>query len=572
MRKSFLAGLTSLIFFLPVVGQEKEFIYTGNPIVRDLYTADPSARVWTIDGKERLYVYPSHDIDPPRGCDLMDKYHVYSTEDMIHWTDHGQILEAADVPWAKPLADNGKFMWAPDCIYRNGKYYFYFPKPKEDPWNDTWHIGIAVSDKPASDFVVLDEPLKGTAVSWKQNNTTVAAPGLIDPCLFIDDDGQIYFYFGGGGHCFGGKLKDNMIEVEGELQEMNGLYNFHEGTWVFKRNGIYYLTYADGNSSGNQLRYAVSNSPLGPWSHKGVYLKPTSCDTSHGSVVEYKGQWWAFYHTADLSGTGLLRSICVDSLFFNNDGSIQTVVQTKDMGTPYQGEWRIVPGTVEAEDFNEGGQGIAYWDNTRGNKYSQYRPHDWVDINLNRRYSIIYVTDTESKEYINYSFEVSESGLYSIDFVIGSVAVGAEEKFYLEFDQKKVLNPEKYTAPYAEIEKAPVVTVSDIELSKGRHTLTFYPMGNMNFDKYTFSKLTGISKTDSRLSVSVFPNPSQGIWRVQSSRAGIIHVSDISGKSIITEKMNDLNHTIDISNYAPGIYILFLQLEDTIYKKKLIKQ
>ena len=257
------------------IGQEKEFIFTGNPIVRDIYTADPSAHVWTIDGKERLFVYPSHDMDPPRGCDLMDKYHVYSTEDMVHWTDHGQILEAADVPWAQPLENNGKFMWAPDCVYKNGKYYFYFPKPKQDPWNDTWHIGIAVSDQPASDFTVLPEPLKGTTVSWVQNGSTVTAPGLIDPCVFIDDDGQVYFYMGGGNQCFGGKLKDNMIEVDGELQAMTdaqgkALPSFHEGTWVFKKDNVYYLTYADNNSSGggNQLRYAISDNPLGPWTHR----------------------------------------------------------------------------------------------------------------------------------------------------------------------------------------------------------------------------------------------------------------------------------------------------------------
>src|SRR5215469_13132616 len=89
----------------------------GNPFVRDIYTADPSAHVWA-DG--RLYVYPSHDIAPPRGCDLMDKYHVYSTDDMVHWVDHGQILEAKDVPWGHPLANNATFMWAPDCAYKNG--------------------------------------------------------------------------------------------------------------------------------------------------------------------------------------------------------------------------------------------------------------------------------------------------------------------------------------------------------------------------------------------------------------------------------------------------------------------
>jgi arabinoxylan arabinofuranohydrolase len=98
-------------------------VHAQNPFVRNIYTADPSAHVWR-DG--RLYVYPSHDIDPPVGCDKMDRYHVFSTDDMVHWKDHGEILNAEQVPWGRK---EGGFMWAPDCAYKNGKYYFYFPHP-----------------------------------------------------------------------------------------------------------------------------------------------------------------------------------------------------------------------------------------------------------------------------------------------------------------------------------------------------------------------------------------------------------------------------------------------------------
>ncbi|MGE5447763.1 MAG: family 43 glycosylhydrolase, partial [Bacteroidales bacterium] len=112
-----------------------------NPIITDIYTADPSAHVWK-DG--RLYLYPSHDVAPPRGCDLMDQYHVYSTDDMVHWTDHGEILRASQVPWGRP---EGGFMWAPDCAFKNGTYYYYFPHPTGagDLWNSTWKIGVATS-------------------------------------------------------------------------------------------------------------------------------------------------------------------------------------------------------------------------------------------------------------------------------------------------------------------------------------------------------------------------------------------------------------------------------------------
>ena len=110
---------------------------------------------------------------------------------------------------------------------------------------------------------------------------------------------------------------------------MTGLSDFHEATWIHKYNGKYYLSYADNNPGANRLRYATSDSPLGPWKYEGIYLEPTTCDTSHGSIVKYKGQWYAFYHTSDFSGQGNLRSVCVDKLFYNPDGTIQVVKQTR---------------------------------------------------------------------------------------------------------------------------------------------------------------------------------------------------------------------------------------------------
>lgn len=298
----------------PVVEKKPSFFDTEhkNPFVTSIYAADPSAHVWA-DG--RLYVYPSHDIDPPRGCDLMDQYHVFSTADMVNWKDEGQILEASQVPWGTP---DGNFMWAPDCAYKNGTYYFYFPHPSGSPWNSTWKIGVATSTKPASDFTV-------------QGYIDGLDP-MIDPCVFVDDDGKAYFYYGGGGVCKGGKLKDNMMEIDGSVQPMQGLVDFHEATWVHKRNGLYYLSYADNHDAGgkhNQMRYAVSKNPLGPWTYKSIYMDPTDSFTDHGSIVEYKGQWYTFYHNSSISHNDWLRSICVDTLGYTEDGSIRKVIQTK---------------------------------------------------------------------------------------------------------------------------------------------------------------------------------------------------------------------------------------------------
>ena len=242
-----------------------------NPFITHMYTADPSAHVWA-DG--RLYVYASHDIDPPRGCDLMDRYHVFSTDDMVNWTDHGEILNSSQVPWGRK---EGGFMWAPDCAYKDGTYYFYFPHPSDTKWNNSWKIGVATSKEPAANF------------------------------------------------------------TDGEMKEMEGLEDFHEATWVHKYNGKYYLSYSDnhdenwndGVKGDNRMRYAISDNPLGPWKSMGIYMEPTDSYTNHGSIVEYKGHWFAFYHNSALSNHDWLRSICVDKLYYNEDGTIQMVKQRK---------------------------------------------------------------------------------------------------------------------------------------------------------------------------------------------------------------------------------------------------
>jgi len=285
--------------------------HADNPFITSIYTADPSAHVWS-DG--RLYVYPSRDMDPPRGCDLMDHYHIFSTDNMVDWRDEGEVINASQVSWGRK---EGGFMWAPDAAYRNGTYYFYFPHPSETKWNDSWRIGVATSTKPTSDFKDAGY-IKG-----------IGGFAMIDPAVFMDDDGQVYLYYGGGAHCAGVKLKQDMTEIDGAPQPMTGLTDFHEAAWVFKRKGVYYLSYADNHPGHNRMQYATSSSPLGPWTSRGVYLEETDCDTTHGSVVEYKGQWYQFYHNCSISGQGNLRSMCVDKLDFSDDGSIKTVVQTK---------------------------------------------------------------------------------------------------------------------------------------------------------------------------------------------------------------------------------------------------
>ncbi|MDQ6421671.1 family 43 glycosylhydrolase [Paenibacillus sp. LHD-117] len=298
---------------------ENKIVMSGNPIFTSIFTADPSARVW---GDGRIYVYASHDIFPSRGSDLMDKYHVFSSDNMVDWVDEGEILRADDVPWGRP---EGGFMWAPDAAYKDGTYFYYFPHPSGSNWNNTWKIGVATSQQPAADFEV-----QGYIEGLPGGN-------MIDPNVFRDDDGTYYLYAGGGGSSYGMKLDDDMMSIDGPVQMFSELEDFHEATWVFKRGNLYYLMYSDNNPGANRMRYATSSSPLGPWQNRGIILDPVlGSETSHGSIVEYKGNWYMFYHNARISSNGTLRSVAVDRVFFNPDGTIQKVVQTED-GVPAVG-------------------------------------------------------------------------------------------------------------------------------------------------------------------------------------------------------------------------------------------
>lgn len=299
-----------LILFFPAVSRPQ------NPLITDQFTADPTARVF----QGKVFVYPSHDIpvEPGKGRPgwfCMADYHVFSSENLTDWTDHGVIVSQNTVPWADSAAYS---LWAPDCVERNGKYYFYFPAParaKEGRFGMS--IGVATSDCPSGPFTPEPEPIQG-------------ASG-IDPNVFIDKDGQAYLYWSGRGMAVA-KLKENMTELASERQEIKDLpKGMKEGPFLFERNGVYYFTYPHVENKIERLEYAVGDNPLGPFQFKGVIMdeSPTGCWTNHHSVVEYRGQWYLFYHHNDLSPNfDKNRSIRADSLFFEPDGSIRKVIPT----------------------------------------------------------------------------------------------------------------------------------------------------------------------------------------------------------------------------------------------------
>lgn len=313
---------------------------SDQPLISHVFTADPSAHVFG----ERLYLYPSHDIDS--GIESNDNgdqyamrdYHVFSLEDIDGpVTDHGVALALEEIPWASQQ------LWAPDAAERDGRYYLYFPA------RDTkglFRIGVAVSDSPTGPFIPDPEPIAGTY--------------SIDPCSFIDDDGQAYLYFGGlwGGQlqCWPGNTYDSQgKEPEGSVpalgprvarltDDLRGLASpvqelvildelgqplraedhdrrFFEGVWVHLYQGRYYLSYSTGDT--HFLVYATSDSPLGPFTYQGRILEPVLGWTTHHSIVQYQGKWYLFHHDATLSGgINHLRCVKVKELVYDTQGRL----------------------------------------------------------------------------------------------------------------------------------------------------------------------------------------------------------------------------------------------------------
>jgi hypothetical protein len=315
----------------------------GKPLITHLYTADPSAHVF----EDRLYIYPSHDLDqdhpPTRDGDqfAMEDYHVFSMDNLQSApVDHGQVLHIDDVPWAE------KQMWAPDAAYKNGTYYLYFPARDR---SGIFRIGVATSQSPAGPFSPQPAFIGGSF--------------SIDPCVFIDEDGQAYMYFGGlwGGQLEkwqtgqfdpGGaepegaepalgprvvKLSPDMLSFDGPVEGVTILdesgqpllahdhaRRFFEASWMHKYNGTYYLSYSTGDT--HFIAYATSATPRGPFVFQGYILSPVVGWTTHHSIVEYQGKWYLFYHDSTLSGgVDHKRNVKVAELVYNTDGSIETM-------------------------------------------------------------------------------------------------------------------------------------------------------------------------------------------------------------------------------------------------------
>lgn len=276
-----------------------------NPFVQTNYTADPAPVVFG----DRLYVYTTHDEDVTvNNFYTMNDWRLYSTTDMVNWTDHGSPASFRTFSWGRDSA------WAAQAIERDGQYFLYVPLNN----NSGSRIGVAVADNPIGPF---RDPLGRHLAQGPTSN--------IDPTVFIDDDGQAYMYWGNGTLQYV-RLNRDMISYSGSIQTA-ALTGFVEGPWLYKRGSTYYMVYAASGGGSEKISYATSNRPTGPWTYRGDIMDAGRTYTNHPGIVEYKGRNYFFYHDSSLpGGNNYKRSVRVQEFSYGNDGSIPKL--------PYSGE------------------------------------------------------------------------------------------------------------------------------------------------------------------------------------------------------------------------------------------
>lgn len=308
------------------------------PLFQTKYTADPSPLVVG----DTLFLYTSHDASPEDIPDVNEKssagffmydWLLWSTTDMVNWTEHGAVASLKDFAWRS--RENGG--WAIQTVERNGKYYLYAPLHGHG-------IGVLVADSPYGPF---KDPL-GKPLVWDQSNWYD-----IDPSVYTDDDGQAYMYWGNP-HTFWAKLGEDMTSVTSSVTKLPHIPNYQEGPWFYKRNGHYYLGFAS-TCCPEALGYAMSDSPTGPWEWKGYIMKPTQRDRgNHPGICDFKGHSYVFGQNYDLMHLETFvhherRSVSAQEITYNGDGTIQEIPYWLDQQPMKQLHWLNPYQRVEAE-------------------------------------------------------------------------------------------------------------------------------------------------------------------------------------------------------------------------------
>lgn len=289
----------------------------ANPIFPDVFTADPAAMVH--GGK--VYLYAGHDEakDNTKFFEMHD-WLVYSSDDMVNWEAHGPRLHVKDFKWAKGDA------WASQIIEKNGKFYWYITARHNDT-KPGFAIGVAVGDSPLGPFkdalgkaLITNDMTTDTPNDWDD----------IDPAVIIDKDGQAYLFWGNSKPRYA-KLNPNMIELDGPIVPITGLPEFTEAIWVHQHGDNYYLSYAMGFPE--KLGYAMSKSITGPWEYKGILNEVAgNTPTNHQAIIEFNNKHYFIYHTGAgrPDGGQYRRSVSIEELFYNADGTIKRIVMTSE--------------------------------------------------------------------------------------------------------------------------------------------------------------------------------------------------------------------------------------------------
>jgi xylan 1,4-beta-xylosidase len=303
----------------PAVSTSNSVAEAGNPIIKDVFTADPAPMIYN----DTVYLYVGHDEAKGKEMFTMWEWLCFSSKDIKTWTPHGSIMKVKDFKWAARDA------WASQVVERNGKFYFYVTA-QHDKTHPGKAIGVAVSDSPTGPFV----DARGSALVT--DNMTRSPNGWddIDPTVLIDDDGTAWLAWGNP-NCYLAKLKPNMIELDGPIQKIH-VPNYTEGPWLHKRGNMYYLTYAAFAHQGlsEKVCYATAAKITGPWTYRGILTdQAKNSYTIHPGIVEYHGQWYFFYHNATLTLNGEKgalgrRCVCAEYMYYNPDGTIQPIKQT----------------------------------------------------------------------------------------------------------------------------------------------------------------------------------------------------------------------------------------------------
>ncbi|GAB2623073.1 glycoside hydrolase family 43 protein [Belliella aquatica] len=287
----------------------------GNPIITHKYTADPAALVH----HDTVFLYVGHDEAPARKEFYeMHEWLIFSSTDMVNWEERAALNVIETFDWASGDA------WAAHTIEKDGKFYWFVTVThKEIPGKA---IGIAVADSPIGPWkdargsaLITNDMTTDTEISWDD----------IDPAVFIDDDGEAYVFWGNT-IAYWAKLKPNMIELDGPINQIP-LPNFTEAPWVHKKGDWYYLTYA--YQFPEKTAYAMSKSITGPWEYKGILNEVAgNSNTNHQAIIEFKGKDYFIYHNGSIptDGGSFRRSVCIDYLYYNPDGTLKRMVMTTE--------------------------------------------------------------------------------------------------------------------------------------------------------------------------------------------------------------------------------------------------